>query len=76
MNTLELVPLRSKYPYSGHITVRHVAPVINPVAPLDLIVEDLQDIEFLDDLETVTTPQVPDADRTGETTAGKGRTAR
>ena len=74
MATLELVSLRSKYPNSGRMTLRHVAPVINPVAPLDLIAEDLQDI--LDSLETGTTPQVADSDGAGETTAGKGGQAR
>ena len=74
MATLELVPLRSKYPNSGRMTLRHVAPVINPVAPLDLIAEDLQDI--LDSPETGTTPQVADSDGAGETTAGKGGQAR
>jgi len=74
MATLELVPLRSKYPNSGRMTLRHVAPVINPVAPLDLIAEDLQDI--LDSLETGTTPQVVGSHGAGETTAGKGGQAR
>jgi hypothetical protein len=75
MATLELVPLRSKFPNTGHITVRHSVPVINPVAPLDLIVEDLQDI--FDSLESSTTPQVTDAKTgAGETTARKGRQAR
>ena len=75
MATLELVPLRSKFPYSGHITIRHVSPVIDPVAPMDLIVEDLQDI--LDSLETGTTPQVaPAMSGVGETTARKGGQAR
>jgi hypothetical protein len=74
MATLELVPLRSKYPNSGRMTLRHVAPVINPVAPLDLIAEDLQDI--LDSLETETTPQVADSAGADETTAGKGGQAR
>ena len=74
MATLELVPLRSKFPNTGHITVRHAVPVIDPVAPLDLIVEDLQDI--FDSLETSTTPQVADAtDGAGETMARKGRQA-
>ena len=77
MATLELVPLRSKYPNSGRMTLRHVAPVINPVAPLDLIAEDLQDLQdILDSLETGTTPQVADSDGAGETTAGKGGQAR
>jgi hypothetical protein len=76
-NTLEMVPLRSKFPNTGHITVRHVQPVINPVAPLDLIVEDLQDIldsiDSIDSLESSTTPQVAGATPgVGETMARKG----
>jgi hypothetical protein len=75
MATLELVPLRSKYPNTGHITVRHPFPVIDAVGPLDLIVEDLQDI--LDGLETSTTPQVAAGSTSvGETTARKGGQAR
>ena len=75
MATLELVPLRSKFPNTGHMTIRHYAPVIDSIAPLDLIVEDLQDI--FDSLETSTTPQVADAtDGAGETMARKGRQAR
>lgn len=74
-NTLEMVSLRSKFPNTGHITVRHVQPVINPVAPLDLIVEDLQDI--LDSLESGTTPQVAAVTSgAGETMARKGGQAR
>ena len=73
-NTLEMVPLRSKFPNTGHITVRHVQPVINPVAPLDLIVEDMQDIlDSIDSLESSTTPQVAAATPgVGETMARKG----
>ena len=75
MATLELVPLRSKFPYTGHMTLRHVSPVINPDAPLDLIdVEDVQDI--LDSLETMTTPQVAGAAPAGETAVRKGVQAR
>ena len=75
MATLELVPLRSKFPYSGHMTIRFESPVIHPDAPLDLIdVEDLQDI--LDNLDTTTTPQVAGAARAGETAVRKGVQAR
>jgi hypothetical protein len=76
MATLELVPLRSKFPYTGHMTLRHVSPVINPDAPLDLIdVEDYHDI--LDGLETTATPQVAGAaSAAGETTVRKGVQAR
>jgi hypothetical protein len=70
---LELVPLRSKFPYMGHLTVRHSVPVFGPEAPLDLIAEDVLDI--LDGLETTTTPQVADASA-GETAVRKGVQAR
>jgi hypothetical protein len=56
------------------MTVRHAVPVIDPVAPLDPIVEDLQDI--LDSLETTTTPQVAGAAPAGETAVRKGVQAR
>lgn len=74
MATLELVPLRSKFPYSGHMTVRHAVPVIDPVAPLDLIAEDV--IDILDSLETTTTPKVAGASKAGETAVRKGVQAR
>jgi hypothetical protein len=76
MATLELVPLRSKFPYSGHMTVRFESPVIHPENALDLIDgEDLQDI--LDGLETTTTtPQVAGAAPAGETAVRKGVQAR
>ena len=74
MATLELVPLRSKFPYSGLMTVRFESPVIHPVGELDPFdVEDLHDI--LDSLETTTTPQVAGA-RAGETAVRKGVQAR
>ena len=74
MATLELVPLRSKFPYTGHMTVRFESPVIHLESALDLIdAEDLQDI--LDGLETTTTPQVAPA-RAGETAVRKGVQAR
>jgi hypothetical protein len=74
MATLELVPLRSKFPYSGHMTVRHAVPVIDPVAPLDLIAEESL-ADLLDSLETITTPQVATVP-VGETTVRKGGQAR
>ena len=74
MATLELVPLRSKFPYSGHMTVRFESPVIHPESALDLIdAEELQDI--LDGLETTATPQVAAASA-GETAVRKGVQAR
>ena len=74
MVTLELVPLRSKFPYAGHMTLRFESPVIH--GALDLIdAEDLQDI--LDSLETTTTtPQVAGASPAGETAVRKGVQAR
>ena len=74
MATLELVPLRSKYPYSGLMTVRFESPVIHPENELEKIdAEELHDI--LDGLETITTPQV-DGARAGETAVRKGVQAR
>jgi hypothetical protein len=71
MATLELVPLRSKFPYTGHMTVRFSSPVIHPDAPLDPAeVEDLADL--LDSFETTATPQVA----AGETAVRKGVQAR
>jgi hypothetical protein len=70
MATLELVPLRSKFPYTGHMTVRYAVPAIDPENPLDLIAEDVLDI--LDSLETTTTPQVAGAASAGETAVRKG----
>jgi len=75
MATLELVPLRSKFPYSGHMTVRFESPVIHPEDALDPIdAEDLQGI--LDGLETITTPQVAGTAPAGETAVRKGVQAR
>jgi hypothetical protein len=56
------------------MTVRHMVPVIDPVAPLDLIVEDLHDI--LDNSQTTTTPQVAEVPEAGETAVRKGVQAR
>ncbi|MDQ1289733.1 MAG: hypothetical protein QG622_3299 [Actinomycetota bacterium] len=77
MATLELVPLRSKYPYTGHMTLRHTMPVIHPDIPFDLSLDggdDVQDI--LDSLETTTTPKVAGAAQAGETAVRKGVQAR
>ena len=75
MATLELVPLRSKFPYAGHMTIRFESPVIHPDAPLDLIdVEDLADV--LDSFDTTATPQVADGTPAGETAVRKGVQAR
>jgi hypothetical protein len=74
MATLELVPLRSKFPYTGHMTVRYASPVINPDAPLDLIdAEDM--IDILDGIDTTATPEVAPLTE-GETAARKGVQAR
>ncbi len=74
MATLELVPLRSKFPYSGLMTVRFESPVIHPETELDNFdVEDLH--EILDGLETTATPQVVGAPA-GETAVRKGVQAR
>jgi hypothetical protein len=72
MGTLELVPLRSKFPYMGHMTVRFEAPLINPDVALDLM--DIEDI--LDSLETTTTPKVAASAKAGETAVRKGVQAR
>jgi hypothetical protein len=74
MATLELVPLRSKIPYTGVMTIRHAIPVIDPDIPLDLVGDDL--LDFLDSLETTTTPQVAGAAPAGETAVRKGVQAR
>jgi hypothetical protein len=74
MATCELVPLRSKIPYTGHMTVRHAVPVIDPEIPLDLVGDDL--LDFLDSLDTTTTSQVAGAAQAGETAVRKGVQAR
>ena len=70
---LELVPLRSMYPYTGHLTLRHTVPIFDPEVPLDVTAEDI--LDFLDSLETTTTPQVAGASA-GETMVRKGVQAR
>jgi hypothetical protein len=75
MATLELVPLRSKFPYTGHMTVRYAVPSFDPETDsIDLVGDDL--LDFLDGLETTTTPQVAGAVTAGETAVRKGVQAR
>jgi hypothetical protein len=76
MATLELVPLRSKFPYMGHMTVRHESLVIHPGSSLDQIdVESL--LDSLDSIDTTTTPKVaPGSAPAGETAVRKGVQAR
>ena len=76
MATLELVPLRSKFPYTGHMTVRHESMVIHEGSPLDLIdVDDL--LDSLDSIDTTATPKVaPGSVPAGETAVRKGVQAR
>jgi hypothetical protein len=70
MATLEMVPLRSKMPHTGRVTLRYALPTVRidvpagPSAGLPRI---------------ATTPQVDEAPQEGteaETTAGKGGEAR
>jgi len=60
------------------MTLRRVSPVINPVAPLDLIVEkSFDDTQARTLRVSGTTPKVARAhDGPGETTARKGGEAR
>jgi hypothetical protein len=77
MATLELVPLRSKIPYTGVMTVRYESPVIHLGSSLDLIdVEGL--LDSLDNIDTTATPKVADAGSVpaGETAVRKGVQAR
>ena len=71
MVTLEMVPLRSKMPHTGRVTLRYALPVVKIDVPVDLRAAGLPRI--------ATTPQVePAAENTAEpeTTAGKGGEAR
>jgi hypothetical protein len=71
MATLEMVPLRSKMPHTGRVTLRYALPVVKIDVPVDLRAAGLPRI--------ATTPQVePAAENTAEpeTTAGKGGEAR
>jgi hypothetical protein len=71
MATLEMVPLRSKMPHTGRVTLRYALPVVKIDVPVDLRAAGLPHI--------ATTPQVEQAaENTAEleTTAGKGGEAR
>ena len=70
MATLEMVPLRSKMPHTGRVTLRYALPTVRIDVPADYRAE-LPRI--------ATTPQVDQAPQDGadrETTAGKGGEAR
>jgi hypothetical protein len=70
MATLEMVPLRSKMPHTGRVTLRYALPTVKIDVPAD----------FRAELPRIaTTPQVEQAPQDGaepETTAGKGGEAR
>ena len=75
MVTLEMVPLRSKMPHTGRVTLRYALPVVKIDVPVDqLIRKGAAGLPRI-----ATTPQVePAAENTAEpeTTAGKGGEAR
>ncbi len=70
MATLEMVPLRSKMPHTGRVTLRYALPTVRIDVPAD----------FGAALPRIaTTPQVDQEPQEGaevETTAGKGGEAR
>ena len=70
MATLEMVPLRSKMPHTGRVTLRYALPTVRIDVPAD----------FGTALPRIaTTPQVDQAPQDGaevETAAGKGGEAR
>ena len=70
MATLEMVPLRSKYPNTGRVTLRNTVPRFD----IDLALRDV----LLDRaLDNTTTPQVVVAEEASdETAARKGGEAR
>ena len=71
MATLEMVPLRSKMPPTGRVTLRYALPTVTIGGPADLRAAQLPRI--------ATTPQVEDeadVEKDLETTAGKGGEAR
>ena len=70
MTTLEMVPLRSKLPYAGRVTLRYAVPTITPAGALDLAVPGVLEPE------TITTPKVAVRTEDGETAARKGGEAR
>jgi len=70
MVTLDMVPLRSKMPHTGRVTLRYQLPTVKIDVPMDDRAADVPRI--------ATTPQVeevPDG-ASLETTAGKGGEAR
>ena len=67
MVTLDIVPLRSKMPPTGRVTLRYQLPTIKIDVPMDERAASLPRI--------ATTPQVEDQEAL-ETTAGKGGEAR
>jgi hypothetical protein len=70
MVTLDMVPLRSKMPHTGRVTLRFQLPTVKIDVPMDGRAADLPRI--------ATTPQVEEAPDGAslETTAGKGGEAR
>jgi hypothetical protein len=70
MVTLDMVPLRSKMPHTGRVTLRYQLPTIKIDVPEDVRAAALPRI--------ATTPQVEEAPEGAalETTAGKGGEAR
>jgi hypothetical protein len=69
MATLEMVPLRSKMPHTGRVTLRYALPTVRIDVPADLSAGTPR---------IVTTPQVevPQSEAALETPAGKGGEAR
>jgi hypothetical protein len=67
MVTLDIVPLRSKMPNTGRVTLRYQLPAVKIDVPMDGRAADLPRI--------ATTPQVEEQEAL-ETTAGKGGEAR
>ena len=75
MATLEMVPLRSKMPHTGRVTLRYALPVVKIDVPVDqLIRKGAAGLPRI-----ATTPQVeqvPEVEAELETAAGKGSEAR
>ena len=69
MATLEMVPLRSKMPHTGRVTLRYALPTVRIDVPADFSAGTPR---------IVTTPQVevPQSEAALETPAGKGGEAR
>jgi hypothetical protein len=67
MATLEMVPLRSKMPHTGRVTLRYALPTVKIDVPVDTGAAPLPRI--------TTTPQVEEQEAL-ETTVGKGGEAR